>query len=105
MSYKTQAFYKDGTIHKCEDDDLSRSLRMHEHLLSQKQMNGGLQELSLDDTATGKIVRQWYAEPLNKSWQYDQATGEEQQTIFPEAKQEPGKGEFVGDLFNYTEEN
>jgi len=46
-----------------------------------------------------------YDLPGFTSWQYDQATGEEQQTIFPEAKQEAGKGEFVGDLFNYTEEN
>jgi len=106
MSYKTQAFYKDGTIHKCEDDDLSRGLRMHEHLLSQKQMNGGLQELSLDDTATGKIVRQWYAgTSFNSSWEYDTATGEEQQIIFKEIKPETDKGEFVGDLFSYDEEN
>ena len=45
-----------------------------------------------------------YEETPAASWQYDQATGEEQQTIFGEVKQESGRGEFVGDLFNYTEE-
>ena len=106
MSYKTQAFYKDGTIHKCEDDNLSDALVEHDFLLSQRQINGGLQELCLDDTATGKIVRQWYAgTSFNSSWEYDTATGEEQQTIFKEIKPETNAGEFVGDLFNYTEEN
>jgi hypothetical protein len=39
------------------------------------------------------------------SWEYDQATGEEQRTIFPEVKPATSQGEFVGDLFNYTEDN
>ena len=49
------------------------------------------------------VISRRYELPV-KTWQYDTTTGEEQQTVFNEIKEETDQGNFVGDLFNYNEE-
>ena len=77
--------------------------------LLQSSVFGYESVLHMDDSEEAKLnideVIYNYDLPGFTSWQYDTTTGEEQQTVFNEVKEETDQGEFVGDLFNYTEEN
>ena len=47
-------------------------------------------------------IAQAFPKEKKTHWEYDTATGEEQQTLIPK-EPKTDKGEFIGDLFSYDE--